>query len=97
MPRTRIGSCSSATSTRPRSSPASAIVADGLRDVHAEVASGTGFTWRPAFLEALNVGLLRIDHVLAGAALQPVAVAEDCSLPGDHCRVTAVVDVPDAD
>jgi len=77
--------------------PGFAVVADGLHDVHAEVASGTGFTWRPGFLEALGLGLLRIDHVLAGAALQPVAIAEDCSLPGDHCRVTAVVDVPDAD
>ena len=79
------------------SEPGFGIVADGLQDLHAEVASGTGFTWRPAFLERLNAGLLRIDHVLAGAALQPVAIAEDCSLPGDHCRVTAVVDVPDAD
>jgi endonuclease/exonuclease/phosphatase (EEP) superfamily protein YafD len=77
--------------------PGFGIVADGLHDVHADVASGTGFTWRPAFLERLNVGLLRIDHVLAGAALQPVAISEDCSLPGDHCRVTAVVDVPGAD
>jgi endonuclease/exonuclease/phosphatase (EEP) superfamily protein YafD len=77
--------------------PGFSVVADGLRDVHAEVASGTGFTWRPAFLEPLDLGLLRIDHVLAGAALQPVAITEDCSLPGDHCRVTAVVDVPDAD
>ncbi len=77
--------------------PGFAAVADGLHDVHAEVASGTGFTWRPAFLEALDLGLLRIDHVLAGAAIQPVAITEDCSLPGDHCRVTAVVDVPDAD
>jgi endonuclease/exonuclease/phosphatase (EEP) superfamily protein YafD len=77
--------------------PGFGIAADGLHDVHAEVASGTGFTWRPAFVEGLNLGLLRIDHVLAGASLQPVAIAEDCSLPGDHCRVTAVVDVPDAD
>ena len=77
--------------------PGFAVVADGLHDVHAEVASGTGFSWRPGFLEALDLGLLRIDHVLAGSALQPVAIAEDCSLPGDHCRVTAVVDVPDAD
>jgi vancomycin resistance protein VanJ len=73
------------------------IVSNGLRDLHAEAASGTGFTWRPGFLEALDAGLLRIDHVLAGASIQPVAIAEDCSLPGDHCRVTAVVDVPDAD
>jgi endonuclease/exonuclease/phosphatase (EEP) superfamily protein YafD len=77
--------------------PGFGIVADGLRDLHAEVASGTGFTWRPGMLERLDVGLLRIDHVLAGAALQPVAMSEDCSLPGDHCRVTAVVDVPDVD
>ena len=77
--------------------PGFPIVADGLQDLHAEVASGTGFTWRPAFLEGLNAGLLRIDHVLAGTAVQPIAVTEDCSLPGDHCRVTAVVDVPDAD
>ena len=77
--------------------PGFGIVADGFRDLHAEVASGTGFTWRPGILERLDVGLLRIDHVLAGAALQPVAISEDCSLPGDHCRVTAVVDVPDAD
>jgi endonuclease/exonuclease/phosphatase (EEP) superfamily protein YafD len=77
--------------------PGFAIVADGLQDLHAEVASGTGFTWRPALLEQLNLGLLRIDHVFAGAALQPVAIAEDCSLPGDHCRVTAVVDVPEND
>ena len=77
--------------------PGFAAVADGLHDVHAEVASGTGFTWRPWFLGALDLGLLRIDHVLAGAALQPVAITESCSLAGDHCRVTAVVDVPDAD
>jgi endonuclease/exonuclease/phosphatase (EEP) superfamily protein YafD len=77
--------------------PGFGIVTDGLQDLHAQVASGTGFTWRPAFLERLNAGLLRIDHVLAGSSVQPIALAEDCSLPGDHCRVTAVVDVPDAD
>jgi endonuclease/exonuclease/phosphatase (EEP) superfamily protein YafD len=77
--------------------PGFAIVTDGLQDLHAQVASGTGFTWRPAILERLSAGLLRIDHVLAGSSVQPIAIAEDCSLPGDHCRVTAVVDVPDAD
>jgi endonuclease/exonuclease/phosphatase (EEP) superfamily protein YafD len=77
--------------------PGFGIVTDGLQDLHAQVASGTGFTWRPAFLERLNAGLLRIDHVLAGSSVQPIALAEDCSLPGDHCRVTAVVDVRDAD
>jgi endonuclease/exonuclease/phosphatase (EEP) superfamily protein YafD len=68
--------------------------AQGLRDVHADVATGTGFTWRPGFVEALGQALLRIDHVLAGSAVMPVAIVEDCSLPGDHCRVTAVIDVP---
>ena len=77
--------------------PGFGIVTDGLQDLHAQVASGTGFTWRPAFLERLNAGLLRIDHVLAGSSVQPIAIAEDCSIPGDHCRVTAVVDVPDVD
>jgi endonuclease/exonuclease/phosphatase (EEP) superfamily protein YafD len=77
--------------------PGFAIAAAGLHDVHGEVETGTGFTWRPSFLEPLDLGLLRIDHVLAGTAIEPVAVSERCSLPGDHCRVTAVLDVADAD
>lgn len=77
--------------------PGFGTVSEGLRDVHADVATGTGFTWRPAFVEALGQGLLRIDHVLAGSALTPISIAEDCSLAGDHCRVTAVVDVPSED
>jgi endonuclease/exonuclease/phosphatase (EEP) superfamily protein YafD len=74
--------------------PGFGAVAKGLRDVHADVATGTGFTWRPGIVEVLGQALLRIDHVLAGSALTPVSIAEDCSLPGDHCRVTAVLDVP---
>ena len=77
--------------------PGFGIASKGMHDVHADVATGTGFTWRPRFIETLGRGLLRIDHVLAGAALTPVSVTEDCSLPGDHCRVTAVVDVPAED
>ena len=44
-----------------------------------EAASGTGFTWRPALLEPLSIGVLRIDHVLSGAWLRPVATDVDCS------------------
>jgi hypothetical protein len=39
------------------------------------------------------MGLLRIDHVLAGAWLEPVATATDCSLPGDHCRLIVTLRV----
>lgn len=67
--------------------PAFAVVADGLADAHASVGLGPGFTWRPGSLETLGVGLLRIDHVLTGEWLTPLAVREDCSLAGDHCRV----------
>ena len=58
-----------------------------LADAHEAVGTGTGFTWRPSSLEGLKIGLLRIDHVLSGAWLRPIAVREDCALPGDHCRL----------
>jgi endonuclease/exonuclease/phosphatase family metal-dependent hydrolase len=69
------------------------ILAHDLVDAHGRVGTGTGFTWRPGLLEAANLGLLRIDHVLGGAAVAPVTVDEDCSLPGDHCRVIVVLEV----
>jgi endonuclease/exonuclease/phosphatase (EEP) superfamily protein YafD len=62
-------------------------IADGLRDAHEVVGIGPGFTWRPSSLEGLGVGMLRIDHVLTGAVLDPTAVDEDCGLAGDHCRL----------
>jgi endonuclease/exonuclease/phosphatase (EEP) superfamily protein YafD len=58
-----------------------------LTDAHEAVGSGPGFTWRPGALEGLGVGLLRIDHVLTGPWLTPLATSVDCSLPGDHCRL----------
>jgi endonuclease/exonuclease/phosphatase family metal-dependent hydrolase len=73
--------------------PGYGIVATDLEDAHASVGSGTGFTWRPHLLEGLHLGLLRIDHVLTGAAVTPVTSAVDCSLTGDHCRLTVVLDV----
>jgi endonuclease/exonuclease/phosphatase (EEP) superfamily protein YafD len=67
--------------------PAFWTVAGGLADAHGVAGSGPGFTWRPSTLEGLDIGLLRIDHVLAGARLAPTASEVDCSLPGDHCRL----------
>jgi endonuclease/exonuclease/phosphatase (EEP) superfamily protein YafD len=64
-----------------------AVLLDDLTDAHAAVGSGPGFTWRPSSLEALNTGILRIDHVLTGSWLTPVATATDCTLAGDHCRL----------
>ncbi|MEW6225062.1 MAG: endonuclease/exonuclease/phosphatase family protein [Chloroflexota bacterium] len=68
-------------------------LADGLLDAHAEAGTGPGFTWRPSSLEALRIGLLRMDVVLTGQGLRPVAAAEECSLAGDHCRLYVDLDV----
>lgn len=68
-------------------------VSRGLHDAHADAGSGTGFTWRPDALVGLDAGFLRIDHVLTGDALVPVASEEDCSLPGDHCRLTVTLEI----
>ncbi len=73
--------------------PGFAKISAGLLDAHGEAASGTGFTWRPSSLEGLNIGLLRIDHVLTGTDLRPVAVSEDCAIPGDHCRLTVRLEI----
>lgn len=64
-------------------------LAAGLRDVHAAVGTGPGFTWRPAPLVALGVGLLRIDYVLVGPAVTPLATRVVCGPAGDHCLVAA--------
>ena len=70
-----------------------ATLTHGLKDAHETVGTGPGFTWRPSSLEGLGIGLLRIDHVLTGSWLTPVAVAQDCSLPGDHCRLLVTLRV----
>jgi endonuclease/exonuclease/phosphatase (EEP) superfamily protein YafD len=69
------------------------ILADGLYDAHAEAGSGPGFTWRPSSLEVLRLGLLRMDVVLSGEGLRPVAAGEECSIAGDHCRLYVDLDV----
>ena len=65
-----------------------------LTNAHGAVGTGTGFTWRPSSLEGLKLGLLRIDHVLTGTWLRPIAVREDCTLPGDHCRLLVTMEAP---
>ena len=69
--------------------PAFGPLTTGLADAHAEVGFGPGWTWRPSRLEGLGLGVLRIDLALSGPGAVPVGVAERCSLPGDHCQLTA--------
>lgn len=71
--------------------PAFGWFAAGLRDAHAEVGTGPGWTYRPDVLELLGIGLIRIDVVLTGPGLRPVAEATVCPTLGDHCAVTASV------
>lgn len=73
--------------------PGYGALADGLRDLHTDVGIGPGWTWRPGLFEGLGLALVRIDHVLLGPGLDPVAAGVECSLPGDHCRVTGRIAV----
>jgi endonuclease/exonuclease/phosphatase (EEP) superfamily protein YafD len=57
------------------------------QDAHELVGIGPGFTWRPGPLEALGIGVLRIDHVLTGGWLRPLDTSLDCPAAGDHCRL----------
>lgn len=61
----------------------------GMRDVHAEVGEGTGWTWRPIRLEFLGLGVLRIDHVIVSPTITPLAIGGACPPVGDHCLVRA--------
>ena len=71
--------------------PAFSRLTSGLRDAHAEVGVGPGWTWRPARFSFLGIGLLRIDLVLSTAALAPQRIAVDCPAVGDHCLVEATL------
>lgn len=66
----------------------------GLADAHVVAGRGPGWSWRPSRLEFLGIGLLRIDWILVSKALRPVDSWVDCSRPGDHCIVGAVIHVP---
>ena len=76
------------------SEPAFDRLVRGLRDVHAEVGLGTGWTWRPIRLEFLGVGILRIDHVIVSPDIAPLGIDETCPAVGDHCLVHATIAVP---
>jgi len=74
--------------------PAFAELATGLIDVQAAVGLGPGSTWRPDRVEWLPLGLLRIDHILAGPGVTPLRISTDCTPRGsDHCIVQAVVEM----
>lgn len=64
----------------------------GLRDAHAEVGIGPGWTYRPSRLEAIGIGLIRIDVVMTGPGLVPVAESIRCPAVGDHCAVWTTVE-----
>jgi endonuclease/exonuclease/phosphatase (EEP) superfamily protein YafD len=74
--------------------PGYALLTRGLRDVHVEVGSGPGWTWRPSRLEAFRIGVLRIDMALIGPGVEPVSSSVDCGYPGDHCLMQATVAIP---
>jgi endonuclease/exonuclease/phosphatase (EEP) superfamily protein YafD len=78
------------------SEPAFERLVRGLRDVHAEVGEGTGWTWRPVRLEFLGLGVLRIDHVIASPAITPLSIGGVCPSVGDHCLVRAALAMPGA-
>jgi endonuclease/exonuclease/phosphatase family metal-dependent hydrolase len=66
----------------------------GLRDVHAEVGEGTGWTWRPIRFEFLGLGLFRIDHVIVSSDIVPTDIGVACPAVGDHCLVRAELAIP---
>lgn len=65
--------------------PAYLRLTNGLHNVHADVGVGPGWTWRPARLAFLGIGLLRIDLILSSSALVPATTSIDCPAVGDHC------------
>jgi vancomycin resistance protein VanJ len=63
----------------------------GLHDAHADAGIGPGWTWRPAPLEFLGTGLLRIDLILSTARLRATRTSIDCPRRGDHCLFAATL------
>jgi endonuclease/exonuclease/phosphatase (EEP) superfamily protein YafD len=71
--------------------PAYAELSNGLHDAQREAGFGLGMTWRPAAIETLPFGLLRIDYLLASHRFVALAAAPDCTPRGsDHCLVSAI-------
>lgn len=71
--------------------PAFARFTAGLGDAHADVGVGPGWTYRPDLFEPLGIGMIRIDVVLTGPGLRPIAESTRCPPAGDHCAVIATV------
>jgi len=70
-------------------------IATGLIDAHRAVGLGPGHTWRPARLEWLPFGLLRIDLLFSANGVTPVSLSQDCTPRGsDHCIVAGVMALP---
>jgi endonuclease/exonuclease/phosphatase (EEP) superfamily protein YafD len=69
------------------------VLSAGLRDAHLDAGFGPGLSWRPGPLSALPFGLLRIDYVLTTNDLQATSATVDCSMPSDHCRLDAGLNV----
>ncbi|MDP2307325.1 MAG: endonuclease/exonuclease/phosphatase family protein [Pseudomonadota bacterium] len=74
--------------------PGYGLLAAGLNDAHRIAGIGPGWTWRPIHLAPLGLGLLRIDYVLGGPTVHPIAARVRCQRVGDHCLVAATVEVP---
>lgn len=71
--------------------PAFPRLTSGLHDAHADVGIGPGWTWRPAILEPLGIGVLRIDLILSTRDVPPRRVEVDCPPIGDHCLVESTL------
>jgi len=71
--------------------PAFERLTAGLRDAHAEVGLGPGWTWRPEPFEFLNTGLIRIDLILTTPSIVPESDSIECPRVGDHCYVEATL------
>jgi endonuclease/exonuclease/phosphatase family metal-dependent hydrolase len=69
--------------------PAYRDLSAGLRDAFRTEGEGVGMTWRPAFLMAQDLALLRIDYQFSSPNVVPVSAKVDCAPRGsDHCIVT---------
>jgi vancomycin resistance protein VanJ len=71
--------------------PAFGRLTAGLHDAHADAGIGPGWTWRPAPLEFLGTGLLRIDLILSTSRLRATRTSIDCPQRGDHCLFEATL------
>jgi endonuclease/exonuclease/phosphatase family metal-dependent hydrolase len=63
----------------------------GLRDAHLDAGVGPGFTWRPASLEWLPFGVVRIDYLLTTPDLRAVSTHVVCGRLSDHCVLQAAL------